>query len=192
MGFKHDKNPKRSSRHSYFKNLKENKKGLEHFFSLSRELREDKNNIESDTYIKNISKYLNEELKSEYVCILSLYKFQDHIELDRSDLNKTTSFNWDHPHEEIIELFSMVQIQASWKVNSSSIIPIHFHLNASSESKKYQIQYRKKESPVSIEFSNFIPTHLDLNLFWNEDYCLDIKSPYGEIQTIWLCTRDYT
>lgn len=192
MGFKHDKNPKKSSRLSYFKNLKENKKGLEHFFSLSRELREDKTNIESDTYIKNISKYLNEELKLEYVCILSLYKFQDHIELDRSDLNKTTSFNWNHPHEESIELFSMVQIQASWKVNSNSISPIHFILNASSESKKYQIHYRKKESPVSIEFSNFIPTHLDLNLFWNEDYCLDIKSPYGEIQTIWLCTRDYT
>lgn len=192
MGFKHDKNPKKNSRLIYFKNLKENKKELEHFFSLSKKLKEDATNIDSDTYIKNISKYLNDELKLEYVSILSIYKFQDHIELDRSDLNKTSSFHSDQPHEESIELFSMVQIQATCTIHSNSTYPIHFLINATSESKKYQIHYRKKESPLSNEFSNFIPTQLDFKLFWNEDYCLDIKSPYGEIQTIWLCTRDYT
>lgn len=192
MGFKHDKNPKKSSRLNYFKNLRGNKEELEHFFSLKSKLTEDNKNIDSDTYIKNISKYLNEELKLKYVSILSLYKFKDHLELDRSDLSKTTSFYWDHSHEEFIELFSMVQIQASWTVYSSDTYSIHLILSATSESKKYQIHYRKKESPISLEFSNFIPTYLDLKLFWNEDYCLDIKSPYGEIKTIWLCTRDYT
>jgi hypothetical protein len=192
MDYKHDKNPKKNSRLSYFKHLKENKKELEHFFSLNRKFREDKSIIDSDTYINNISHYLNSELSLEYAVILSIYKYEDHLEIDRSDLGKTSSFLWGQLHQEILELFSMVKIDTYWNVLSSSTQHIDLKLSAISESNKYFLNFRKKESPSPVEFSITVPTGLNLKLSWNDDYCLDLKSPYGEILSIWFCTRDYT
>jgi hypothetical protein len=192
MDYKHDKNPKKNLRLSYFKHLKENKKELEHFFSLNRKFREDKSIIDSDTYINNISHYLNSELSLEYAVILSIYKYEDHLEIDRSDLGKTSSFLWGQLHQEILELFSMVKIDTNWNILSSSTQYIDLKLSAISESNKYFLNFRKKESPSPVEFSITVPTELNLKLSWNDDYCLDLKSPYGEILSIWFCTRDYT
>jgi len=192
MDSKHDKNHKKNSRLRYFKDLKENKKELEHFFSLNRKFREDKSVIDSDTYIKNISHYLHSELRLEYAVILSIYKYEDHLEIDRSDLGTTSSFLWGQLHQEIIELFSMVKIDTNWNILSPNTQFIDLKLSTFSESNKYFLNFRKKESPSPLEFSITVPTELNVNLSWNDDYCLDIKSPYGEILSIWFCTRDYT
>jgi hypothetical protein len=192
MDYKHDKNPKKNSRLSYFKHLKENKKELEHFFSLNQKFREDKSVIDGDTYINNISHYLKSELRLEYAVILSIYKYEDHLEIDRSDLGTTSSFLWGQSHQEILELFSMVKIDTNWNILSPDTQFIDLKLSIFSESNKYFLNFRKKESPSPLEFSITVPTELNLNLSWNDDYCLDLKSPYGEILSIWICTRDYT
>jgi hypothetical protein len=81
---------------------------------------------------------------------------------------------------------------SEWKVASRETEEIELFLNMKALSNVVSWNFRKKETFPPAEFSMCAPIATNLKLFWNEDYCLDISKPGGEIISIWFSTRDYT
>ena len=122
---------------------------------------------------------------------MSIYKLEDHWELDRSDTGSTKKNNWDDLSIETYDGIKDLNLELEWKIPSGETKDIELFLSMKTIN-KVTWNFRKKESFPPAEFSMSTPIATSLKLFWNEDYCLDIAKPGGEIKSIWFSTRDYT
>ena len=191
MGFSQDRYPRRSFQNPRKDNLfRNNRYDLFQTYAIKQD---SKGNINFDeNNFASLAENLSSELQREYPLIMSIYKLEDHWELDRSDTNSTKKNNWDDLSLESYEGIKDLNLVLEWKVASRETKEIELFLNMKALSNGVSWNFRKKETFPPAEFSMCAPIATNLKLFWNEDYCLDISKPGGEIISIWFSTRDYT
>ncbi len=191
MGFNQEKHPRRSfhspRKDSFFRGSRFD---LLQTFKINQDSR-GKINFDENNFA-SLAENLSNELHREYPLIMSIYKFEDHWELDRSDTSSTISKNWNEFSSESYNSIKDLGLVFDWNINSKENKEIDLCLNFKTNSNRFTWNFRKKEKSPPVEFAMSAPMTSNIKLFWNEDYCLDIAKPSGEIISIWLSTRDYT
>ena len=191
MGFNQDKYPRRSFQNPRKDNLfRNNRYELFQTYAFKQDPRGNINFDENN--FASLAENLSSELQREYPLIMSIYKLEDHWELDRSDTSSTKKNYWDDLSLESYEGIKDLNLVLEWKVASRDTKEIELFLNIKAISNNFTWNFRKKENFPPAEFSMIAPIETSLKLFWNEDYCLDIAKPGKEIISIWFSTRDYT
>ena len=191
MGFNQDRYPRRSFQNPRKDNLfRSNRYDLFQTYAIKQD---SKGNINFDeNNFASLAENLSSELQREYPLIMSIYKLEDHWELDRSDTSSTKKNNWDDSSHESYDGIKDLNLVLEWKVASRETKEIELFLNMKAISNNFTWNFRKKDSFPPAEFSMSTQIVTNLKLFWNEDYCLDIAQPSGGVISIWLSTRDYT